>query len=258
MTTARRLCDARAKHAVLPDWPGDLPTTLEQAYRLQKEAITCWGQSVAGWKVGLMVEPARTSTGVNRWLGPAFGPDIVHVRQRNEAVFTAIRGVTGFECELMLELAVDVPSNRLARRPSDLRDLVRSCLVGIEITGCPVDRIGELGSLACIAAFGNNAMLLVGPEIDAWRSFDLDALPVRALADGKVLREASPASLAGGVWGAFADALDQAAAHDIKLQAGTLVSTGAITGLHLVEPGSRIEADFGTHGQIVGRASCKA
>lgn len=255
MTIADTLVLARRERRVLPQWPGALPESIEAAYALQAQAVAGWGAPLAGYKVGLMDPARRAATGVDRWLGPVFAPALRPATVADDIAFDVLPGVAGFECEIVMELARDLPGEAPLPDGAALPDVIGDCRIAIEITGCPVAGIGALGSFACIAAFGNAHALIVGPSIAGWRDIDLDTLPVRAEADGANLRAATPAALPGGVWAALASALVQAQRHGLPLRSGMVISTGAITGLHPISAGARITADFGARGALRGCAA---
>ena len=54
---AGRFLDARRAAEGLDDYPGALPATLDDAYKIQDEAIARWARPVIGWKVGRVPPP---------------------------------------------------------------------------------------------------------------------------------------------------------------------------------------------------------
>ena len=109
---------------------------------------------------------------------------------------------------------------------------------------------GLLRVWASIAAFGNNLALIVGPAMADWQDVDMDEVACRTTIDGRIVGEAVAGQLPGGPLQAIAFALNQAAELGIALPAGTLLSTGAITGVHPIDQGQRAEADFGRWGTL--------
>ena len=61
----------------------------------------------------------------------------------------------------------------------------------------------------------------------------------------------SGAELPGGPIGAAVFLLELCAARRVALKAGDWISSGAITGVHEVKPGARIEARFGERYAVV-------
>ena len=68
--TARR--EARA----LADYPGEIPTTLDAAYRIQDAAIRLVDEAISGWKVGRIQPPLDQHFDTTRLSGPIFACNI--------------------------------------------------------------------------------------------------------------------------------------------------------------------------------------
>ena len=66
--------------------------------------------------------------------------------------------------------------------------------------------------------------------------------------DGIVVGEASAAAIPGGPIAALGFIVELAASRGLTLPAGTLVSTGASTGIHDVVTTSRSRVEFGGYG----------
>ena len=54
---------------------------------------------------------------------------------------------------------------RLEWTRAEARELVAAVHVGVETAGSPLATINDLGPCAIVADFGNNAGLIVGPEL---------------------------------------------------------------------------------------------
>ena len=98
--------------------------------------------------------------------------------------------------------------------------------------------------------FGNNAGLVLGRKLDGWRDLDLCAIEVRTQIDGTTVATATAATMLDGPYGAVRFLLANLAMRGIDHSAGLWVSTGAITGVHAVQPGQSVLAHFGTHGSV--------
>lgn len=250
-TAPGALVEARRAATGLPSYPGALPDTLAEAYAGQAEAIGLWGGHVAGWKIGRITGEAERRYGKNRFIGPIFASTITELAAGESGVFQVIRdGSAALEAEVVAILGRDVAPRRIDWTPEAVKPLLSELRIGIEVAGCPVPDIGDLGPLATVAAFGNNLGLILGPEIPAWQELDLDAIACRSSIDGAAVGSAVTGDLPGGLLMAVAFALNQAAELDIGLPAGSMLSTGAITGVHAVAIGQRCEADFGELGLL--------
>src|SRR5688572_12285825 len=75
---AAEFVKARRSAGSLTQYPGPPPPDLDSAYRCQDEAITLWGDPIAGWKVGWIPEPLSQKYGAQRLVGPIFSGLVQH------------------------------------------------------------------------------------------------------------------------------------------------------------------------------------
>lgn len=119
--------------------------------------------------------------------------------------------------------------------------------IGAEIASSPIPAINDYGPTAVISDFGNNNGLAIGPEVAAWRDCE-GATTVETRIDGKCIARRSLDDFRT----AALVSLDFLRRHSYRrgfdLPAGTLVSAGAITGVHEAEAGAHALLDFGQFG----------
>ncbi|WP_257388824.1 2-keto-4-pentenoate hydratase, partial [Tahibacter caeni] len=228
-TIARRLVAARLTAQALPAFPGELPASLEDAYRCQDAAIARWPAPVAGWKVGYIAPERREDGGDPRLVGPIFAGRI-QVPADAEGEFSVIPGgFAAVEAEFVFRLARDVAPRVEVWTPEQAASEVAALHVGMELAGSPLAAINELGPCAVVADCGNNAGLLLGPAIANWQDYAMDALTCTTWIDGELVGRGGAAALAGGPLAALAFALSRNARCDRQLRAGDYVTTGAAT-----------------------------
>ena len=116
--------------------------------------------------------------------------------------------------------------------------------IGIEIASSPLAAINALGPAVTASDFGNNNGLLVGAELPGWRDADLDAIEVRLTIDGREAGRGTTATMLDGPWGAVRFLVELCTRRGLPLEPGQWISTGAVTGVHDVAPGNRVEAIF--------------
>ena len=251
---AATLVAARLSAQALAAFPGALPADLEAAYVCQDAAIRRWPQPVAGWKVGYIAPERRDSGGDPRLVGPIFA-DRVQLFQGEELEFAVIAGgFAAVEAEYVFRLGVDVAPQRREWTPEQAAATVAALHVGVELAGSPLARINEIGPLAVVADCGNNAGLLLGPAIANWHEVAMDGLACSTWIDGRLQGRGGAASLAGGPLAALAFALSRNGRCGRFLAAGTLITTGAATGIHDIRSGQHSVVDFGAQGRIRCRA----
>lgn len=241
--SARR--DARA----LPAYPGDAPQDLAGAYNIQDAAIAIDGRMIVGWKVGKINPPLDAELGANRLAGPIFADTVVVAADGTPDMPIFADGFAAAEAELLLHIA---PGNADARPATDAetRLVIDEVRLGIEIASSPYPGINSDGPVVTASDYGNNHGLVFGATLEGWQDIDLCAIPVRTVIDGEVIGAATAATMLDGPYGAVRFLMANLASRGIDISAGTWVSTGAITGVHVVTPGQRVEAIFGTHGSV--------
>lgn len=246
---------ARRAARALADYPGDAPQDLSSAYAIQDAAIRLDGRAVAGWKVGRINPPLDGQLGANRLSGPVFADQVVSAESGEVPAMPVFAG--GFaagEAELLLHVAAGwngaVPAD-----DAGTRAIVDEVRLGIEVASSPYARINADGPLVTVSDFGNNHGVVMGPALAGWRDLDLCEIVVQTLIDGQTVGEATAATMLDGPYGAVRFLLGNLSARGFDLSQGLWVSTGAITGVHPVEPGQTVTAVFGAHGTLSCRIS---
>jgi len=243
---------ARQARRALPAYPGDRPETLSTAYVIQDHAIVLDGRTVDGWKVGRINPPDDSRLGNNRLSGPIFTGTIVDVDTATAdlpvmPVFTG--GFAAAEAELLLHVAPGF-AGLVPESDDATKAVIDDVRLGIEIASSPYPGINADGPTVTASDFGNNFGLVRGASLPDWPALDLCAIPVSTVIDGVTVGEATAATMLDGPYGAVRFLLSHLAERGIDTSTGLWVSTGAITGVHLVEPGQRVDAIFGDHGQL--------
>lgn len=246
---AEAFVDARRNARALPDYPGTAPQDLAGAYQIQDAAIAIDGRKIIGWKVGKINPPLDSALGANRLAGPIFADTVVVAAQGVPDMPVFADGFAAAEAELLLHIA---PGNADARPATDAetRLVVDEVRLGIEIASSPYPGINNDGPAVTTSDYGNNHGLVIGAALEGWQDIDLCAIPVRTLIDGEVIGSATAATMLDGPYGAVRFLLANLASRGIDISTGAWVSSGAITGVHPVSPGQRVEAVFGMHGSV--------
>jgi 2-keto-4-pentenoate hydratase len=237
---------ARRSGNALGYYPGTLPESLGEAYAIQTLAIELRGGSVGGWKLGRINSPAADRMGANRLAGPIFTDMIFEGDAGGSREMPVIAG--GFvaaEAEFLLRIGTCADPSKTAWTLEEARALVDRVAIGIEIASSPLRAINELGPAVTASDFGNNNGLLVGEELAGWRAADLDSIPVAFLLNGTEIGRATTATMLDGPWGAVRFVAELCAKRGLALEPGQWISTGAVTGVHPVAVGDRVEARFG-------------
>lgn len=251
---ARHFVQARRNGMAVPGFPGAIPATLADAYRIQDAAIRHWPDAIVGWKVGYIAPEARQQNGDERLVGPIFAGQLQDARPGESLDFPVFAGgFAAVEAELVFRIGADAPLNKTHWTPDEAAALAADLHIGIETAGSPLATINELGPCVVASDFGNNAGMLLGPKIPDWRILRAPLLTCTSYIDEREVGSGSVEALTGPLV-ALAFALSRCARNARPLRAGHLVTTGAVTGIHDIVAGQRARVAFGAYGSLWCRA----
>jgi 2-keto-4-pentenoate hydratase len=246
---ARAFVEARRGALALAEYPGTLPENLEQAYAIQDAAIPLFAAPVAGWKVGRINAPWLDRLGVGRLAGPIFAGNVQTLDDTSVGqIFDG--GFGAVEAEFVFRIGSSPLPGKSSFSADEAADLVDAVHIGFEIASSPFAGINTSGPLVTISDFGNNNGLLVGPEIADWRSSGLEEWTVETQIDGAIAGSGRASAFPGGAIESVRFLLENLIARGIQIAPGLLISSGAVTGVHEVRAGQRIEARFGNMNSI--------
>lgn len=241
---AAAFVEARGQWRAMPNYPGRHPADLAAAYRIQDSAIALAGREVVGWKLGRIGVPGYA---VARLAGPIFAGSVAVARPGDAAPAMPVfaEGFAAVEAEFVLRVGETVRPSPRSYAIADARAIVEAVHVGLEIASSPFPGINDHGPEVTVSDFGNNNGLVLGAAIAHWQDAALDDWPVELRIDDRVVGSGSTATMLDGPFGSLRFLLEHLAARGRALTAGSLVSTGAITGVHRIAPGQRATASFG-------------
>lgn len=241
MQIARIFVEARRRGIAVPDYPGVLPTNLAEAYAVQDDALDLAGGQVVGWKVGRINPPID---GVDRLSGPIFAGSVHDQAEAPLAMPVFADGFAAAEAEFLLRIGTAPDPAKTSYTMAEATALIDAVHVGIEIASSPFPGINSSGATATISDFGNNNGLVVGAEAQGWRARDINTWPIELWINDERIGAATSAAMLDGPFGAARYLFEHMAARGIALAPGQWISSGAVTGVHQVAIGDRVEAKF--------------
>ncbi|GGB90352.1 2-keto-4-pentenoate hydratase [Novosphingobium endophyticum] len=247
---AEAFVTARRDRCVLARYPGEAPSDMAEAYRIQDLAIDFDGRPIAGWKVGRINPPDDARLGANRLAGPIFADSVVEAPSgESPAMPVFAGGFAAAEAEFLLHVAPGW-DGAVPQDDAGTLALLDAVHVGIEVASSPYPGINADGPPVTASDYGNNFGLVVGPGLAGWEAMDFDDVTVRLEIDGALAGENTTAAMLDGPLGAVRFLLGNLVGRGIDCGSGTWVSTGAVTGVHPVRPGEQVTASFGQHGAV--------
>lgn len=243
---AAQFVAARAAGEALAGFPGVIPATLADAYRVQDLAIAQMPAPIGGWKVGRIFSPLAEKYDCNRLAGPIFKHAIRMAGAGERPTgFVYAGGFGAVEAEFLFRVGTPPPPQQRKFSLEDAAAAIDSVHVGIEIASSPLATINELGPPVIIADFGNNNGLIVGPQIADWRTNGFEHWDVVTAIDGVEVGRGAAYAFPDGPLGSVRFLLELLVDRNITIEKGTWISSGAISGVHDIRPGQHAEARFG-------------
>jgi 2-keto-4-pentenoate hydratase len=254
---AQRLVAGRSNAIALVDYPGPIPPDLASGYECQEAAIDLWPDDIAGWKVGRIPSAYESQLGEQRLAGPIFRRDVLTAVPGSTVEYGIfVGGFAAIEAEYVFEIGRDAPPSKLTWSLEEAAALAARLLVGVEMAGSPLRKINALGPTVVVSDFGNNAGLIVGPEVTDWRDCSWDRLTCETFLQGKLVGAGSAENILGAPVASLRFVAELCAQRGRPLKAGMLISTGAATGIHDIVVGQQARVVFNGVGEI--RCAAKA
>lgn len=251
---AAALVSARRDRRALDAFPGPMPASMAEAYRIQDAGISIWDDDVAGWKIGLVGAHLRDALKAERLAGPIFSRDVRTAEPGAAVEFPVFSGgFAAVEGEFVFRMGADAPAGKTNWTDDEAAALVEAVHIGVETAGSPMRMINDLGPTVVSSDFGNNFGVIVGGAIDNWRA-RMDGIEVSTEIEGQVVGTGGALALPGGPLAGLCFLLTHLAERGRPLRKGQLVSSGAITGVHDILAGQSSVIAFEGCGAIACRA----
>ena len=247
---AHRFLSARRAAASLPAYPGEMPSSVEEAYAIQDAAIAAWNQPIIGWKVGRVPAALVSRFGTERIAGPIFASRTALAAGGEVEMPVFDKGFAAAEAEFLLRIGRQPDPAQTRFTLEEAADMVDAVHIGIEIASSPLRAINELGPVAIVSDFGNNNGLVVGPGIADWQTSGFETWPVSTFIDGVEVGTGKATGFPNGAIGAARFLFELMARRGIALEPGQWISSGAVSGVHDARPGQSIEARFADKMQV--------
>ena len=249
--TAESFVAARLAARATPGYPGRIPRSLNEAYAIQECAIGLFPDRIIGWKVGGVPPAQQAVLGAGRIAGPIFAGNLWTDAGSSNALPAIEGGFAAVEAEFVMRIGHGVDPGQMDWSLAQAFEAVDAVFIGVELAGSSLSTINDMGSAVVVSDFGNNGGLLIGAELPDWRA-RLDAITVETTLAGAVVGAGGSSSLGGGAIESVRFLLGHCAARGRPLTAGSLVSTGAVTGVHRARIGEAFTCAFDGVGVIRG------
>jgi len=211
------------------------PRSVEDAYAIQDAIGRSLGVGIApapGWKVG--APDAHTE--------PTAAP-IYEVIQGPARISAARLNSLGVETEIAAVFGHGLPARSAPYGADEVMDAISELRVVIEVCDSRLQDGATASDYTKLADHQVNFALVVGDAIAPYRHIDFRTVTARTIVNGTLLKEGVGCHAVGNPLMLLPWLADHARARG-GLAAGAVVTTGAWLGMHHVEPGSTVVAEF--------------
>ncbi|MEM7322539.1 MAG: fumarylacetoacetate hydrolase family protein [Actinomycetota bacterium] len=248
---AAALIEARTERRPLDEGAAWVPVDVGAAQRVDDRVAELSGWDVAGWKIGC------TSAHAQQVLGSA-GPIVGRVYSVVESGITLgptdLMTEPNLEGEFTVVLGRDITPGDVVDRAGVI-DAVAEVRPAIEVVGGRFSRFVGLPLNQVIADASGNSHLVLGPPAVGVTPDQLVDMPGVMTVDGAEAGRGTGADVLGDPITALLWLVDHLAGRGIDLRAGQAITTGTLTQLAPLPPGSTAVASFGAVGEVsVSRA----
>jgi 2-oxo-3-hexenedioate decarboxylase/2-keto-4-pentenoate hydratase len=222
-----------------------LPGSVDEAYTVQDRIAELTGEPTAGWKVGAGGAPMQARLGLSEPFRGRYTRSFV-LHGPATLPFARFSSAPGVECEVAVRLG-----RALGRcDEAEAEAAVDALLPMIEVVGSRLGPGLPSGAAKLIADNGLSAYLVHGDPVAVADAPPLDRLSARLEVDGEEKAQGTLES--GGVepFVVLAWLANHLAGRGQQLDAGTIVTTGSLTGVRWAKPGERVVCDLGALGSV--------
>lgn len=242
----------RQTNQIVDDIPADFPElTLESAYAIQDKLVAklCEARSTErfGYKIGCTSEGAQQLLSTD---GPVYGQMLNSGRYQSPVIIDVTKyTMTVIEPEFAFELNDDVPLKK--HDAESISHYVAAVIPSIEVVHHHLGGWDRFDAPKTIADNAIHAFWVSGPPTTSLDGLDLPRHAVSLRANGTEVSKGIGEIALGNPLNALAWIANTLPNFDRSLKKGEIVTTGVCMPVYAANPGERIEADFGSLGEVV-------
>ena len=216
--------------------------SIVDAYNVQREYLKLLAREqgqIAGYKLAYTTAAMQEQAG---WTEPCAGALMATTIYQTPATLKsgAYRRL-GFECEVAVRLASDLPASGAPYTRDAVAEAVGEVMAAFEVIDMrlPEGVHGLVRTLTSVATNISNAGAVLGPPVSDWRSLDLAGARGVATVNGEEVGSGYGSDVMGHPFEPLAWLANKLAAEGESLPAGTVIITGSIVPPKFLNAGDR-------------------
>ena len=216
--------------------------TIAEAYAVQKEYLKLLAEAqgqVAGYKLAYTTAAMQQQAG---WTEPCSGALMATTIYHSPAALKPGAYLRlGFECEVAVRLAADLPASGAPYTRRSVAEAVGDVMAAFEVIDMrlPEGIHGLVRTLTSVATNISNAGTILGPPVADWRTLDLAAAKGVATVNREEVGAGYCSDVMGHPFEPLAWLANKLAVENESLLSGTVVITGSIVSPKFLNSGDR-------------------
>ena len=227
----------------------ETPESASLAYDVQDQLSDLIDSPSAGWKVGATSPVSQEKLGVKTPIcGPVFQRTIFD--SGDSVDLSAFHHQPGLESEFAFTIGLTVRPGGPAMSALMAREMVSTVHVAIELVCSRFEENFEVDPALLVADGALHAGLVLGPGWKPETVPDLVSHQLRTLVDGDEVAVGTGVEVLGDPYESLAWLCNHLNKRGLILPSGSVVTTGAATGLHATGAGQEVMTDGGALGSV--------
>ena len=227
----------------------ETPGSASLAYDAQDQLSDLIDSPSAGWKVGATSPASQHKLGVKAPIcGPVFERTMFD--SGGSVDLSGFHHQPGLESEFAFTIGLTVRPGGPAMSALMAREMVSTVHVAIELVCSRFEENFEVDPALLVADGALHAGLVLGPGLKPETVPDLVSHELRTLVDGDEVATGTGAEVLGDPYESLAWLCNHLNKRGVTLPSGSVVTTGAATGLHVTGTGQEVVTDGGTLGSV--------
>ena len=227
-----------------------IPESAALAYAAQDQLIGLIDSPVVGWKVGATSTASQEKLGVKAPIcGPIFERTLT--TSGSKLAMSSFHHPPALESEFAFTIGTDVALIGDEVTRTTAREIVSSVHVAIELVCSRFDSNFAADPALLVADGALHSLLVLGPGNDPDSAGDLKEQALFTSVDDNVIAQGTGKEVLGDPYESLAWLCKHLARRGMQLTAGSLVTTGAATGLHATKQNQTLK----TEGNALGSAT---
>lgn len=226
-----------------------VPNSASSSYAIQDELISLLAPPQIGWKVGATGRAAQQKLGVKTPLvGPVFAATLFSAGA--SIPLTRFHHRPGVESEIAFRIATTLQPGGKQLNAMSVRGIVSAAYPAIELVCTRFETNFAVPPALLVADGVAHAGLILGDEVPASKLGDLSRLAISTLINGTEVSSGTGAEVLGDPFESLAWLCNHLSGRGIELPQGSIVTTGACTGINESQANDLVATDAGPLGSV--------